>query len=175
MKLRRQEKIVSFAAIIIVVIFILLFKLILPSRQKSGQLEKKIGQKKQELKEIQTLQTKYENLLKLEEEVRASLDKREKNFFSPALWARLAEKAKIPKEKFKQEIKQPSNTGEKAEYKEVSAHLELDGVTLEQSAKFIYEIESADHFFKIKNLNLRRAEKTPGLLKVTFDVVTQIK
>ena len=138
-------------------------------------MTKKIGHREEELKEMLALQVKYMDLLQTEKEVQAYLERREKNFFSPTLWARLAEKAKIPKESFKQEIRQPVTASEKSAYKDVSARLELDGVSLEQLTKFIYEIESADSFFKIKNFNLRNIEKTPGLLKVTFDVVTQIK
>ena len=175
MKLRQQEKTVSFVAIAIVLIFLLIFKVILPSRQKFRQLDKKITQKEQEVKEMRSLQARYKELLKIEKDVQASMEKRDKNFFGPALWARLAEKAKVPEENFKQEIKQSSAAKEGSIYKDVSVHLELDNVTLEQLTKFIYEIEAVDPFLKIKNMHLRRVERFPGILKVSFDVLTQIK
>ena len=138
-------------------------------------MDKNIAKKKEELRDMQILKTRYLDLIKTEKEILAAFEKREKNFFfSPTLWARLAEKAKIPKENFKQEIKEPSAAGISL-YKEISAHLELEGITLEQLIKFIFEIESVDPFFKIKNLNIRRIEKNPGYLKVNFEVVTQVR
>lgn len=175
MMLANKEKVTVFAAISVMVIVILVSMVILPSRQNSRQLDKKLTRRDADLKETEALQARYRELVSMEKDIQEFLDKREKNFFSPTLWARLAERAKIPKENFKQDIRQPSDANDKFIYEDASAHLELDGISLEQLTKFFYEIEAADRFFKVKNFHLKRSEKKPGILNVDFDVVTQIK
>jgi len=151
-----------------VVVALLLYLLVIsPYMSAMELLDRQIGKKTQELKEVVALQKEYERLKEktriLEEMIRLT-----PGFSLLSFLENLATKNQI---KTQIAYMRPLTTPGNERYKESSVEMKLEGITLKQLVDYLYQIEQSAQPIRIKRLNLAK-KKGEGYLDVTLQAST---
>ena len=169
MKLGGREKVaivVGGAAVALVLFF--QFGLA-PALERMKMLDRLVAQKEREVQEMKGLRETYLSQKAVMEELNRSLSRRGQEFAIFSLLEDLANKSGM-KSNIMYMKPALSSTGEL--YRESSVEMKLEGVALQQLIRYLYEIESAPQFLRIRRLHIKPRAANPDMLDVTVQVST---
>ncbi len=166
--LQLREKVMVVCAAVAAILFLLFTLVIDPILDKSARLDRQIRKADQDLKNLQVQSRKYNQQKRTLDSLNAQLSQRQ----SVAIFSRLEKLAKDTGTREKITGMTPSVNSSSESYTEESVQIEMVDVTLEQLAKYLYEIEQSRQFLKIKRLSIKPRTNNRQLLSVSFRVST---
>jgi hypothetical protein len=168
-KLAKREKYVVFISACLISLFLLINFLILPFFKDRDRLRKGITTKETEYKEIASLGSVYQEYQKGAREISRILDQRGKGFTLMSYLDKAAGDTDV-----KDYIKNvnPSTLKGSGAFKESVVEVKLEGITPEQSVKYLYRIEAPKDFIFIKRISITDNKKQDGYLDLIIQVLT---
>lgn len=166
--LQLREKVMVVCAAVAAVLFLLFTVVIDPILDKSARLDRQIRKAEQDLKNLQEQSRKYNQQKSILDNLNAQLSQRQ----NAAIFSRLEKLARDTGTREKITGMTPSVNSASEAYTEESVQIEMADVTLEQLAKYLYEIEQSRQFLKIKRLSIKPRTSNRQLLSVSFRVST---
>lgn len=166
----REKRVLAIAAAAVVLLAVyLIVDGIVSSYQDLGS---KIELKRQDLAKITHLRDQYVETHRQLEEVRARLDKTQKDFSVLSFIEDLANREGI-REKIGS--MKPKKIPLNEEFEESSVEIQMDNVSLPKLVDFAYKIENSGHLLKIKRLRIKPRYDDRNQLNVTLQVSTYEK
>lgn len=166
--LQLREKILVVCAAVAVVLFLLFMLVIAPVLDSSARLDRQIRKAEQDLKRLNAYRRDYNQQKQMLDNLNAQLSQRQ----DVAIFSRLEKLARDTGTRDKITGMTPSANASSESYTEESVAIEMADVTLEQLAKYLYEIERSPQFFKIRRLTIKPRSNDRQLLAVSFRVST---
>jgi general secretion pathway protein M len=149
-------------------VLFLIFKLAIdPLFKHSSELDRQIITARRQLVELRAMQQEYQRLKSVVDSINDQL-KRQQNFEIVSRLEELARQTGIPPNKILSMRQAPSPPSEM--YNEASIEVKMDGVTLEQLVRYLYQIENSPQLLKIKRLDIKPHLDNRQLLNTTFRV-----
>lgn len=150
------------------IVLFLIFKLAIdPLFKHSSELDRQIVTARRQLAELRIMQQEYQRQKSVVDSINSQL-KRQQNFAIESRLEELARQTGIQPNKIlsmRQALSAPSEM-----YKEESIEVKMDGVTLEQLVRYLYQIENSPQLLKVKKLDIRPHLNNRQLLTTTFRV-----
>jgi general secretion pathway protein M len=169
MKLGKREK-VMIAAGGVVVILLLFYQFgFSPALNRLRLLDRLVAQKEREVHEMKALRGTYLMQKSLMEEVNRNLNQRGPEFAIFSFLEDLANKSGV-KTNIMYMKPALSTVGEL--YRESSVEMRLEGITLQQLIRYLYDIERAPQVLRVRRMHIKPRAANPDLLDVTFQVST---
>lgn len=163
----REKRVLAAAAAALVLLAVyLIVDGIVSSYQDLGR---KIELKQQDLAKISRLRDQYVETHRKLEEVRARLDKTQRDFSVLSFIEDLANREGI-REKIGS--MKPKKIPLNEEFEESSVEIQMDNVSLPKLVEFAYKIENSGHLLKIKRLRIKPRYDDRNQLHVTLQVST---
>ena len=169
MKLAKREKyLVTLGGLCIAIFFLFQF-LVFPFFEQKERLKRGVGVRETALKEIAVLGGEYKALKKGTQKIQSILAKRKRGFTLFSFLERAAGKAGV-----KDHIKymKPSVSEGAGPYKESTVQMKLEKITLKQSVKYLYCIESSEKVIIVKRIEINQDKKETGYMDAIFHVMT---
>ena len=149
-------------------VLFLIFKLAIdPLFKHSSELDRQIVTARRQLAELRTMQQEYQRQKSVVDSINSQL-KRQQNFAIVSRLEELARQTGIQPNKILSMRQAPSTPSEM--YNEESIEVKMDGVTLEQLVRYLYQIENSPQLLKIKRLDIKPHLDNRQLLNTTFRV-----
>jgi general secretion pathway protein M len=169
MKLGRREKLAIIAGGVAVVLLLFYRFGLSPALERLRTLDRLVAIKERELHQMKTLRETYLAQKRLMEEVNRNLAQRGQDFAIFSLLEDLANQTGI-----KNNIKSmnPAVTMPGEVFRESSVEMRLEGITLQQLTRYIYDIEQAPQLLRVRRMHVKPRPANPDLLDVTFQVST---
>ena len=150
-------------------LLILLYAVVIePLTTRSSQLDRQIAKTQLDVQELQTLQREYQAHKQVLDNINAKLQ-RQKSF---AIFSHLEKLAGDTGIRSKILYMKPTVSTPNDAYEEESVEIKMEGVTLEQLIRYLYQIENSPQFLKIKRLYIKPRLDNRQLLTATFRVST---
>lgn len=166
--LNRREKYYVTAAAVVLAVFLFFQFIVFPIQNKRGRLERTLAQKTEALKEVLALQSEYVELEKNAQRAKSELTRRDKNFTLFSFLGNLSDKVGV---KENVTSMKPSSSVV-ANVKIVTVELDIDAITMEQLAKYLYQIEYSGNNLFVKSMIISKASKPEGYIDVSLQVET---
>ncbi len=169
MKLAKREKYLVTLAACVIGAFILIEFLIAPLFEEKDRLEKGVMAKEKELREVLLLSAEFEGYKKNTQGLQDILANRRKGFTLFSFLEREAGEAQV-----KDHIKymKPSTSQTLGPYKESKVEMKLEGVTLDQLARYLYRVEFQENAVTIRRMSIRENKRDTGYLDAVLQVFT---
>jgi general secretion pathway protein M len=169
MKLGGREKLVIIAGGVAVALLLFYRFGLSPALERLRMLDRLVATKERDVQQIKTLRETYLAQKRLMEEVNQSLAQRDKDFAIFSFLETLADKTGI-----KNNIKSitPALTTPGGLFRESSVEMRLEGITLQQLTRYVYDIERAPQLLRVRRMHIKPRPANPDLLDVTFQVST---
>ena len=149
-------------------VLFLIFKLAIdPLFKHSSELDRQIVTARRQLAELRTMQQEYQRQKSVVDNINSQL-KRQQNFAIVSRLEELARQTGIQPNKILSMRQAPSTPNEM--YNEESIEVKMDGVTLEQLVRYLYQIEHSPQLLKIKRLDIKPHLDNRQLLNTVFRV-----
>jgi general secretion pathway protein M len=169
-KLNRREKYIIYAAGCLVGLLILVHFVVTPFFESRKQMQRSLQTKKGELEEMRRLQAEHEAMQEKLQVSKIRFSNREKGFTLFSFLDQLAGQAGI---KDRISSMKPSKTIQKnSNYKISRVEMNIDNITLEQLAKYLYSVETSKNMVMVKKVSISKKEKKQGLINVILQVET---
>jgi len=166
----REKRVLAIAAAAVALLVVyLIVDGIVSSYQELGR---KIELKQQDLAKMTRLRDQYAETHRQLEEVRARLDKTQKDFSVLSFIEDLANREGI-REKIGS--MKPKKIPLNEEFEESSVEIQMDNVSLPKLVDFAYKIENSGHLLKIKRLRIKPRYDDRNQLNVILQVSTYEK
>ena len=147
----------------------LLYTLVIdPLMAHSAQLDRRIEKAQRDLQELYTLQREYQGQKRVLDNINEQL-RRQKDV---AIFSRLEELAGDTGIRSKILYMKPTVSTPSEAYEEESVEIKMEGVTLEQLIRYLYQVENSPQFLKIKRLYIKPRFDNRQLLTAIFRVST---
>ncbi len=166
--LQLREKILVVCAAVAVILFLLFMLVIDPVLERSSRLDRQIRKAEQDLKKLSAYSREYNR----QSRTLDSLNTRLSQPKNEDITIRLAKLARKTGTGDNITDMTPSTNSSSEAYTEESVAVRMADVTLEQLAKYLYEIEQSQQFLKIKRLIIKPRLNNRQLLSVSFRVST---
>lgn len=169
MRLERRQKLVIIIGGLVVALLLFYRVLLSPALERMRTLDRLVATKTRELHEMKTLRETYLAQKRLLEEVNQNLLQRGPDFAIFSFLEDLANKAGI-----KNNIKSmnPAITVPGELFRESSVEMRLEGITLQQLTRYVYDIEQAPQLLRVRRMHVKPRPANSDLLDVTFQVST---
>jgi general secretion pathway protein M len=140
-----------------------------PAIERLRMLDRLVAVKEREVHEMKALAETYVTQKRLMEDVNRSLSQRGQDFAIFSFLEDLANKTGI-----KNNIKEmrPAVTTPGELFRESSVEMRLEGITLQQLTRYLYDIERAPQLLRVRRMHVKPRPANPDLLDVTFQVST---
>ncbi len=147
----------------------LLYTLVIdPLMAHSAQLDRRIDKAQRDLQELYTLQREYQGQKRVLDHINARLQRQK----GVAIFSRLEELAGDTGIRSKILYMKPTVSTPSEAYEEESVEIKMEGVTLEQLIRYLYQVENSPQFIKIKRLYIKPRFDNRQLLTAIFRVST---
>lgn len=151
-------------------IFVLVQVVIFPFIDTRERLERRLVSHTRSYDEIKQLRKKYLELQIRADNSKTQIDRRQRGFTLFSFLDKLAGQVGI-KERIT--YMKPSSTKQKdTPYSLSLVEMKLNGITMEQITKFLYQIETSQNMVHVQRLSLNKKEEKEGLLNVILQVET---
>jgi general secretion pathway protein M len=169
MKLGGREKLMLIAGGVAVAL-VLFYRLGLsPAIERLRTLDRLVALKAREVHDMRALSETYVTQKRLLEEVNHSLSQRGQDFAIFSFLEDLANKAGIKNNIM---YMKPALTTPGELFRESSVEMRLEGIALQQLTRYLYDIERAPQFLRVRRMQIKPRAANPDLLDVTFQVST---
>lgn len=165
--LQLREKILVVCAAVAAVLFLLFMIVIDPVLNRSARLDRQIRKAEQDLTKLNAYRREYNRQKYTLDRLNTQLGQQKVRILP--LLEKLARDTGTSN---KITGMRPSVNSSSDAYTEESVAIEMADVTLEQLAKYLYEIEQARQFLRIKRLTIKPRLNNRQLLTVSFRVST---
>ena len=168
--LNQREKIIVYGAGVLIAAFILVQLIIVPVFERRDELQRKLSAKQQTLSEMQELRGEYQQLQQKITASRNQFDRRPANFTLFSFMDRLAGQTGI-----KQHVSymKPSTTVNDDTGVTLSrVEMELQGISLKDLTKYLYNVETSKNMVMIKRLSISRTGRESGLIDAVVQAET---
>ncbi|HMA86161.1 MAG TPA: type II secretion system protein GspM [Desulfosalsimonadaceae bacterium] len=168
--LNQREKIIVYGAGLFIAAFALVQLIIMPVFEKRDELQRKLDAKHQTLSEMQQLRAEYQELRQRIAASRNQFDRRPANFTLFSFMDRLAGQAGI-----KQHVSymKPSTTVNDDTGVTLSrVEMELQGISLKDLTKYLYNVETSKNMVMIKRLSISRTGRDSALIDAVLQAET---
>jgi Tfp pilus assembly protein PilO len=166
--LQLREKILVVCAAVTLVLFLLFIWVINPILDRSARLDRQIRKAEQDLQQLKAYQREYNRQRRMLDSLNAQLSQQR----DVKILASLEKLARDTGTSDNITGMTPSANTSSEAYIEESVAIEMANVTLEQLAKYLYEIEQSQQFLKIGRLTIKPLLSNRQLLTVSFRVST---
>jgi Tfp pilus assembly protein PilO len=166
--LQLREKILVVCAAVGVVLFLLFMLIIEPVLDRSARLDRQIRKAEQDLKNLHAYRREYNRQKRMLDRLNTQLSEQQ----DIKILSRLEKLARDTGTSDSITGMTPSVNSSTEAYVEESVAIEMADVTLDQLAKYLYEIEQSRQFLKIKRLTIKPRVNNRQLLTVSFRVST---
>lgn len=167
-RLNRREKYYVTAAAAVIAVFLVFQLVIFPISDKRERLERALTQKTEALADMRALQSEYFELEETALQTKSELARRDKNFDLYAFLNTLAGQVGITDKV--DSIKPDSSIVNGVEI--ATVRVEIDKITMEQFAKYLYQIEYSGNSLRIDSLKITKTTKPEGYIDVSLRVET---
>ncbi|MBF0228433.1 MAG: type II secretion system protein M [Desulfamplus sp.] len=165
---RREQDVVSVGSVA-VILFILIQFILLPTLDKRQSFINKVNAKKDALKEMVELESRYQEIQSSVMAEKILVMKRDKSFTLFSFLDRLAQESNVKDNvSYMKPFKRQSENSEVAFS---SVKVKLDEVVMRQVVDFIYKIESSNNLVYISSLSLSRTGEN-GQLSAIIEAET---
>jgi general secretion pathway protein M len=169
-KLSNREKIALVVGIGFIAIFIFVKVTIFPFMDATERLERMLVSYNRNYSDIKKLRLDYLELQRRADDSKAQFNRRQRGFTLFSFLDNLAGQVGI-KERIT--YMKPSSTKQKdTPYRLSLVEIKLNGITMEQITKFLYQIETSPNMIHVRRLSLSKKEEKEGLLNVILQVET---
>ena len=169
-KLSKREKMAIGIGIGFVGIFVLLQVAVFPFMDARERLQRRLVSHTRSYDEIRQLRLKYLALQDQADTSKTKFSRRQRGFTLFSFLDKLAGQVGI-KERIT--YMKPSSTKQKdTPYSLSLVEMKLNGITMEQITKFLYQIETSQNMIHVRRLSLSKKEEKEGLLNVILQVET---
>jgi hypothetical protein len=169
-KLNKREKYYVSAAVGFIIVFALMQLIVFPLLEKRTRLKRTVEANAGRIQQLQTLSAEYHALKEQANRSQQRLSKREAGFslfsFLDGLVGQNGLKDKISY------MKPSSSEGPNNQLKLSTVEMKLQEITLEQLAKYLYDVENSMKSVIIKRISISEMSKQEGLLDVVLQVET---
>jgi Tfp pilus assembly protein PilO len=166
--LQLREKLLVIGAAVALALFLLFQFVIAPVLEQSARLDRQIRKAEQDLKNIKAYRREYNRQKHTLDRLNTQLSQQQ----DMKILSRLEKLARDTGTSDKITGMTPSENVSAGAYTEESVAIEMADVTLDQLAKYLYEIEQSREFLKIKRLTIKPRMDNRQLLSVSFRVST---
>jgi general secretion pathway protein M len=150
-----------------VLVLFLIFKVAIdPLFKRSADLDRQIVTARRQLAELRTMQQEYQRQKSVVDSINSQL-KKQQNF---SIFSRLEEFAGQTGIRNKILYMKPTVSTPSEVYNTESVEVKMEGVTLEQLVRYLYQIENSPQLLKIKSLDIKPRIDNRQILTVTFRV-----
>lgn len=163
-----RERIFVVGGVVALLLTILYAIVIDPLTTQSVQLDRRIVKTQRDVRELYTLQRQYQAHKEVLDNINAKLQ-RQKNF---AIFSHLEKLAGDTGIRGKIVYMKPTVSTSSDAYEEESVEIKMEGVTLKQLIRYLYQVENSPQFLKIKRLHIKPRFDNRQLLTATFRVST---
>jgi general secretion pathway protein M len=169
-KLSYREKMALIAGLAFIGLFILVKGVVFPYLETRERLHRSLASHTRNYEEIQQLRLKYLELQNRADNSKTRFSRRKRGFTLFSFLDKLAGQVGI-KERIT--YMKPSTTKQKdAPFSISLVEMKLNGITMEQITKFLFQIETSQNMIHIRRLSLNKKEDKEGLLNVILQVET---
>jgi general secretion pathway protein M len=169
MKLGGREKLMLIAAGVAVALVLFYRFGLSPAVERLRMLDRLVVMKEREVHEMKALSETYFTQKRLMEDVNRSLSQRGQDFAIFSFLEDLANKTGI---KTNIMYMKPAITTPGELFRESSVEMRLEGIVLQQLTRYLYDIERAPQFLRVRRMAIKPRSANPDLLDVTFQVST---
>jgi general secretion pathway protein M len=163
-----RERLFVIGGVAALLLIILYAMVIDPLMKQSVQLDRQIVKAQHDVQELYTLQRQYQAYQQVLDDINAKL-RRQKHF---AIFSHLEKLAGDTGIRSKILYMKPTVSTPSDAYEEESVEIKMEGVTLEQLIRYLYQVENSPQFLKIKRLYIKPRFDNRQLLTATFRVST---
>ena len=169
-KLSNREKMALGIGIGFIAIFILAQVAIFPLIDARERLQRRLVSHTRSYDEIKQLRLKYLELQNRADNSKTQINRRQRGFTLFSFLDKLAGEVGI-KERIT--YMKPSTTKQQdTPYSLSLVEMKLNGITMEQITRFLYQIETSQNMIHVQRLSLNKKEEKEGLLNVILQVET---
>jgi general secretion pathway protein M len=169
MKLGRREKLVLIAGGVVVALVLFHRFALSAALERVQVLDRLVAQKEREVVEMRTLRDTFMAQKSLMEEVNRNLQQRGQEFAFFSFLEDLANKSGV---KTNIMYMKPALSTSSELYRESSVEMRLEGITLQQLIRYLYDIERAPQLLRVRRMHIKPRAANPDMLDVTFQVST---
>jgi general secretion pathway protein M len=169
MKLGGREKLMLIAAGVAIALVLFYRFSLSPAVERLRMLDRLVAMKEREVHEMKALSETYFTQKRLLEDVNRSLSQRGQDFAIFSFLEDLANKTGI---KTNIMYMKPAITTPGELFRESSVEMRLEGIVLQQLTRYLYDIERAPQFLRVRRMAIKPRSANPDLLDVTFHVST---
>ena len=169
MTLGGRDKLVIIAGGVVVALLLLYRLGLSPALERLRMLDRLVATKERELHQMKAFQDTYAAQKRLMEEVNRSLAQRGQDF---AIFSFLEDHASKAGMKDNIIYMKPALTTPGELFRESSVKMRLEGITLQQLTRYLYDIERAPQLLRVRRMHIKPRPANPDLLDVTFQVST---
>ncbi len=163
-----RERLFVVGGVVALLLTLLYATVIEPLMTRSSQLDRQIAKTQRDVQELHALQREYQAHKQVLDDINAKL-RRQKNF---AIFSHVEKLAGDTGIRSKILYMKPTVSTPIDAYEEESVEIKMEGVTLEQLIRYLYQVENSPQFLKIKRLYIKPRLDNRQLLTATFRVST---
>lgn len=168
--LNRRERIMVSSAAVFITFFLLIRFVIVPLSGQQARLEQALGEKKEMLREMISVQKEVAAVSHKMRDAKTGLNGREADFTLFSFLDRLAGEAGV-KDTIAY-MKPSTEAAEKGNSRLSIVEMKLEAVNLENLVSYIYKIETPGNMVFVQRLSISRQEKDIGGVDAVMQVVT---
>ncbi len=169
MKLGGREKLMIIVGGVAVALVLFYRFGLSPAIERLHMLDRLVATKEREVHEMRALSETYVAQKRLMEDVNRSLSQRGQDFAIFSFLEDLANKAGIKNNIMSM---RPALTTPGELFRESSVEMRLEGIALQQLTRYLYDIERAPQFLRVRRMHIKPRPANPDLLDVTVQVST---
>lgn len=163
-----RERLFAVGGVVALLLILLYLMVIEPLVIRSSQLDRQIAKTQRDVQELHALQREYQAHKQVLDNINSKLQ-RQKSF---AIFSHLEKLAGDTGIRNKILYMKPTVSTPSDAYEEESVEVKMEGVTLEQLIRYLYQVENSPQFLKIKRLYIKPRLDNRQLLTATFRVST---
>ena len=167
--LAKRDKLVVFGGAGLLVLLLSLQLVLRPALERASTLRRVVAEKREVLVQMRAKSQEYKQLQAEVSQMRSSISGQGESRKILSTIERLRQAAKLPDDALSMK---PTTTAIDKEYEETVVEISLDGTTLAQLVAFLSQLDSSDLAGGIKALDVGRANRDPGALRVTIQLAT---
>ena len=168
-RLERRERIFLWCGVIFVACFLVFQGGISPYLEAKQKLEQSLLRKKNDMLEMEILQSQYLDLRERQGEISRMIDQRKPDF---SLFTFLEQQANTVRVKNRVTYMKPSTAELDDGFQESAVEMKMEQITLKQLVDFLTRVESLEQVVVVKRLAVQKNKKEADLLDVVANIVT---
>jgi len=168
-RLARRERVFLWCGVIFVCSFLVFQGIVSPYLEARQKLERSLLRKKNDMLEMEILQSQYRDLRERQGEISRMIDQRRTGF---SLFSFLEQQANAVRVKDRVTYMKPSTSELDDGYQEAAVEMKLEQITLKQLVDFLTRVESLEQVVLVKRLAVQKNKKENDLLDVVANIIT---